>query len=84
MNPLAALKQKLMVKPNVEEREQVAVVIKGVKTQQKPKAKAKPKVQFQEKEEKSVVEEILEEKTIEEKKGPLIVDETNKGYFQTL
>ena len=80
MNPLAALKQKLMVKPNVEEREQVAVVIKGVKTQQKPKAKAKPKVQFQEKEEKSVVEEILEEKTIEEKKGPLIVDETNKGY----
>ena len=31
MNPLALLKEKLMVKPNVEERERVAVVIKGVK-----------------------------------------------------
>ena len=55
MNPLAALKQKLMVKPNVEERQQVAVVIKGVKTQQKPKPK--PKVQFQEEEEKKDVVE---------------------------
>jgi hypothetical protein len=81
MNPLAALKQKLMVKPNVEEREQVAVVIKGVKTQQKPKQK--PKVQFQDKEteeEKDVVAEILEEKTVEDKRSPLIVDETDKGY----
>lgn len=51
-----------------------------MKTQQKPKPK--PKVQFQEKEEekKDVVEEILEEKTVEEKKSPLIVDETDKGY----
>ena len=31
MNPLAKLKEKLMIKPNVEERERVAVVIKGVK-----------------------------------------------------
>ena len=34
MNPLESLKQKLKVKPIVEERERVAVVIKGDK--QKP------------------------------------------------
>ena len=38
MNPLAALKEKLMIKPNVEERERVAVVIKGVKKERKPRA----------------------------------------------
>ena len=38
MNPLAALKEKLMIKPNVEERERVAVVIKGVKKGRKPRA----------------------------------------------
>ena len=38
MNPLAALKEKLMIKPNVEERERVAVVIKGVKKEIKPRA----------------------------------------------
>ena len=35
MNPLEALKQKLMVKPTVEEREKVAVVIKGEKPNKK-------------------------------------------------
>jgi hypothetical protein len=35
MNPLAMLKEKLMIKPNVEEREHVAVVIKGLKTPRK-------------------------------------------------
>ena len=35
MNPLARIKEKLMVKPNVEERERVAVVIKGVKKPRK-------------------------------------------------
>jgi hypothetical protein len=36
MNPLAMLKEKLMIKPNVEERERVVVVIKGLKPQRKP------------------------------------------------
>ena len=36
MNPLEALKQKLMVKPDVQEREKVAVVIKGEKKRKKP------------------------------------------------
>ena len=40
MNPLARIKEKLMVKPNVEERERVAVVIKGVK---KPRIQRAPK-----------------------------------------
>jgi hypothetical protein len=38
MNHLEQLKQKLMVKPNVQERERVAVVIKGEKRTRKPKA----------------------------------------------
>jgi len=37
MNNLEQLKQKLMVKPNVQERERVAVVIKGEKTPRKNK-----------------------------------------------
>ena len=41
MNPLAKLKEKLMVKPNVVDRERVAVVIKGTKKLQKP-ANANP------------------------------------------
>ena len=36
MNPLAKLKEKLMVKPNVADRERVAVIIKGTKKLQKP------------------------------------------------
>ena len=36
MNPLAKLKEKLMVKPNVVDRERVAVIIKGTKKLQKP------------------------------------------------
>ena len=39
MNPLVALKEKLMIKPNVEERERVAVVIKGIKKPKIPKIK---------------------------------------------
>jgi hypothetical protein len=44
MNPLVALKEKLMIKPNIEERERVAVLIKGIKKPEKntPK-KIKPK-----------------------------------------
>ena len=37
MNHLEQLKQKLMVKPDVKERERVAVVIKGEKKQRKPR-----------------------------------------------
>ena len=90
MNPLAALKEKLMVKPNVEERERVAVVIKGVKKPRKLKA---PKTKTVDKEiEKGEEEEktgkpkmLIEESDSEEeqqaaKTGPLIVDETQKGF----
>lgn len=80
MNPLAALKEKLMIKPNVEERERVAVVIKGVKEERKPRA---PKIQTAnvDKEEGKIYETpIFEEKEEEKQAGPLIVDETDKGY----
>ena len=66
MNPLAALKEKLMIKPNIEERERVAVVIKGVK---KPIKKKAIKT--------NVIEEGEEDKI---NNGPIIVDETQKGY----
>ena len=43
MNPLAALKEKMMIKPNVEDRERVAILIKGVKpTKRKPAEKKEP------------------------------------------
>ena len=90
MNPLAALKEKLMIKPNVEERERVAVVIKGVKKERKPRA---PKIkaakveeekgEYEDEEEKPISEKIIEQEEEEEEKkqvGPLIVDETEKGY----
>ena len=64
MNPLAALKDKLMIKPNVEDRERVAVVIKGVKKHRKPIGL---KIDEQ-------------DKDAEEKKELIIVDETQKGY----
>ena len=64
MNPLAALKDKLMIKPNVEDRERVAVVIKGVKKHRKPIGL---KIDEQ-------------DKDAEEKKELMIVDETQKGY----
>ena len=90
MNPLAALKEKLMIKPDVEERERVAVVIKGVKKERKPRA---PKIKAakveeekgedEDEEEKPISEKIIEQEEEEEEKkqvGPLIVDETEKGY----
>ena len=91
MNPLAALKEKLMIKPNVEERERVAVVIKGVKKERKPRAPkikaAKVEEEIEEGEEKPISKKIILEQSEsdeeeEEKKtvGPLIVDETQKGY----
>jgi hypothetical protein len=90
MNPLAALKEKLMIKPNVEERERVAVVIKGVKKERKPRA---PKIKAAKVEEeqgededddKPISEKIILEQSEgdeeEKQSGPLIVDETEKGY----
>jgi len=86
MNPLATLKEKLMIKPNVEERERVAVVIKGVKKERKPRA---PKIKAVEVEDDEEKEEETDDKIVlqpsegeEEQKqsGPLIVDETQKGY----
>jgi len=79
-----------MIKPNVEERERVAVVIKGVKKERKPRA---PKIKAakveeekgedEDEEEKPISEKIIEQEEEEEEKkqvGPLIVDETEKGY----
>ena len=43
MNHLEQLKQKLMIKPTVEERERVVVVIKGEKKHRKPKAQVSKK-----------------------------------------
>jgi hypothetical protein len=41
MNPLASLKEKLMIKPVIEERERVAVLIKGIKKPKKIKTISK-------------------------------------------
>ena len=75
MNPLAVLKEKLMIKPTVEDRERVAVVIKGVKKHRKPIAP---------KNEEEVPTLPLGEPApiVTEKKAPppLIVDETQKGF----
>ena len=83
MNPLAALKEKMIVKPKVEEKEQVAVVIKGIK---KRKIREKKKdVEIEEKEgkdEENEEEDVVEEKLKQpfKKVEPLIVDETEIGF----
>ena len=88
MNPLATLKEKLMIKPTVEERERVAVVIKGVK---KPRKLGVPKIKTVESEEEREEEEVETTKpklVLEETEGedakkqerPVIVDETEKGF----
>jgi hypothetical protein len=89
MNPLEALKQKLKVKPIVEEKERVAVVIKGDK--QKTVRPKKNKEPTNKRDEEELVEfvpavEGLEENVDIVKKpavgitGPLIVDKTEQGY----
>ena len=65
MSHLEALKQKLMVKPTLEERQRIAIVIKGDKTTKKQTNIPIPK-------------EKTTEPTL--KNVPIIVDETNKGY----
>ena len=89
MNPLEALKQKLKVKPIVEEKERVAVVIKGDKQKTvRPKKNKEPTNKKDEEELLEFVPEIegLEENVDIVKKpvvgitGPLIVDKTEQGY----
>ena len=100
MNPLAELKQKLMVKPTVQERERVAIVIKGDTNSKAPPKKnpkktiVKRKLPTEEKESAEEVEEVEVEVEGEEvevettvvgapetiKRGPLIIDETDKGF----
>jgi hypothetical protein len=69
MSNLEKLKQKMMIKPKVEEREKVAVVIKTVKAPKKSTA---------------MISESKEVEGEKDNKGfigvPLIVDETNKGF----
>jgi hypothetical protein len=57
MNNLEQIKQQLIVKPPVKDREQIAVVIKGNKSRKKPKTEKHD----QKKEEKEEVDEGLEE-----------------------
>ena len=87
INPLEVLRQRLMVKPTVEERERVAVVIKGEKKTQKPTGPKKDKKILEEQlpaesevPQRNVVEEILAENENPKLKGPIIVDETHKGF----
>lgn len=79
MNPLAALKEKLMVKPTLEDRERVAVVIKGVKKRKIPSTKN----DLGKTDTIAVSETKLdddEDDTNDEKNMPIIVDETKKGF----
>ena len=83
MNPLATLKEKLMIKPNITDRERIAVVIKGVKKQKKtivPKnVEETEQLSDEEKEEEPKI--VLETNVDEPAETlPLIVDETQKGY----
>jgi hypothetical protein len=84
MNPLEALKQKLRVKPVVEEKERVAVVIKG---EQRKTAEPKKRVAREKVDEdlEEFVPEVEEEKDIVKApvtavKGPVIVDQTDRGF----
>jgi hypothetical protein len=89
MNHLEQLKQQLMVKPNIQERERVAVVIKGEKKPRKPMApieKKKTEKIDGDEDGEEVVEEI-DEKEEQEPVGeekptgrPIIIDKTDVGY----
>ena len=98
MNPLESLKQKLKIKPNIEERKPVAIVIKGKEKVEKLKApqpisiKQNLKTYAEEKEEGELEEgEEKQELKIQEpkkqelkiQKATAIVDETYKGFNRT-
>ena len=94
MDHLEKLKQKLMVKPDVQEREPVAVIIKGDSKDKKPRAK---KNIIQEAvtdvakhiSEVEVSQAILpvkigdEVEPIKKAKAPTIIDRTDQGYDRT-
>lgn len=96
MNHLEHLKQQLMVKPDVKERERVAVVIKGSEIQRKPKIATAKTIGTQLEEgltdlgeqisEIQQIEGILpvkidiEEPEGEKTKRPLIIDKTEEGF----
>ena len=86
MNPLASLKEKLMIKPNVEERERVAVVIKGIKKRKVLKIKKDQGEEEGKDDEEEGKEDEKQDKEKEDEEEedkddvPLIVDETQKGY----
>ena len=84
MNPLEILKQKMKVKPIVNDRQRVDVLVKG-KTEKPKSTKKVGKVEeleegeVEEKEEdEEKAEEEIAEKTV--KKAPIIVDETQLNY----
>jgi hypothetical protein len=58
MSHLEQLKQQMMVKPNVQERERVAVVIKGEKRVRKPRAEPSRKIEREK--ERGIGEELVE------------------------
>lgn len=74
MSNLEKLKQKMMIKPKVEEREKVAVVIKRVNNVSK---KTNPPIQTNEQKENKEDEERRKDTELN---VPIIVDETNKGF----
>lgn len=88
MNPLEKLKQKMMVKPTVQEREKVQVVIKGEKKGRKAQKIEGPVIELEIGEEKGepetpVIEVEIGEETEEQepqKKKMVIVDATDEGF----
>ena len=77
MNNLEKLKQKMMIKPKVEEREKIAVVIKS---QKKAKPVAKDSDLGQDEATKEPEEEEKQPLAATLLVAPIIVDETNKGF----
>jgi len=87
MNPLDKLKQKMMVKPTVQEREKVRVVIKGEKKRKTSKKMEGPVIELEIGEEKSEpdsadleVEVGEEEEEREPKQKMVIIDATDQGF----
>ena len=87
MNPLDKLKQKMMVKPTVQEREKVRVVIKGEKKRKTSKKIEGPVIELEIGEEKSEpnsadleVEVGEEEEEREPKEKMVIIDATDQGF----
>jgi len=85
MNNLEEIKQKLMVKPTVQERERVAVVIKGENPTKIGYKKAEKREEIEEAEEaEGEKKQGIKKQVRFEERGkpsiPLIVDETKRGF----